>query len=71
MQKLSRREEQVLTLFLQQPDVHSVAKALDVSVDTVRTHKAAAQRKLGLRNSIEIVLWGVKRGLVDPRKEEL
>ena len=71
MQKLSPREEQVLTLFLRQPDVRSVAKALAVSVDTVRSHKASVQRKLGLRNSIEIVLWGVKRGLLDPRKEEL
>ena len=65
MQKLSPREEQVLVLFLKSADVRTVAETLDVSINTVRSQKVSIQRKLGLKNSIQLMLWGIKRGLVD------
>ena len=73
MQKLSPREEQVLALFLKSADVRTVAETLDVSINTVRSQKVSIQRKLGLKNSIQLMLWGLKRGLVElelPTKEE-
>jgi DNA-binding NarL/FixJ family response regulator len=65
MQKLSPREEQVLVLFLKSANVRTVAETLDVSINTVRSQKVSIQRKLGLKNSIQLMLWGIKRGLVD------
>ena len=65
MQKLTAREKQVLALFLKSANVRSVAQALKVSVHTVRSQKVSIQRKLGVNNSIQLMLWGMAHGLVD------
>jgi DNA-binding NarL/FixJ family response regulator len=43
-----------------------IAAELVVSLSTVKTHLAAAQRKLGLRNRTEIAIWAWEHRVVTP-----
>ena len=40
-----------------------IARALSVSVNTVRTHAAAALRKLELDDRTQLALWGARNGV--------
>jgi len=44
---------------------HEIAADLFVAVSTVKTHLAAAQAKLGVRNRVEVASWAWRAGLVD------
>lgn len=61
---LTRRELEVLRLFAQAATIDDVAAALSISVFTARNHIARVQQKLGARNRLEMVLVGLRRGLI-------
>ena len=61
---LTRRELQVLRLFAGGATLEQVAAELSVSVFTARNHATSIQHKLGVRNRLQMVLEGMKRGLV-------
>ncbi len=63
--KLSRREREVLTLYLRLGRWKAVAQELQLSIGTVKSHQEAAMRKLGASNSVELVTAAIRRGLVN------
>ena len=61
---LTRRELEVLRLFARGATLEEVAGQLSISALTARNHTANIQHKLGVRNRLQMVLEGMRRGLV-------
>ncbi len=61
---LSRREVEVLSLFAEGISSEMVARRLNVSPFTVRTHIRNALRKLGLHSKAEAVSFAFRNGLL-------
>jgi PAS domain S-box-containing protein len=61
---LTRRELEVLRHFAAGSTIDEIAAELSISVFTARNHIASVGRKLGARSRLEIVLLGMRRGLV-------
>ena len=66
MMKLSPREREVLALLVEEGRLKPVAAALDRSVHTVQSHKSSIMRKLHARNSVEMICFAIRKGLVKP-----
>jgi DNA-binding CsgD family transcriptional regulator len=64
VETLTRRELEVLRHFAGGSTIDEIAQALSISVFTARNHIASVGRKLGARSRLEIVLLGMRRGLV-------
>jgi PAS domain S-box-containing protein len=64
VESLTRRELEVLRHFAAGSTIDEIAEALSISVFTARNHIASVGRKLGARSRLEIVLLGMRRGLV-------
>ncbi len=64
VETLTRRELEVLRMVAQGSTIDEVAEALAISVFTARNHVANVQGKLGARNRLEMVLLGMRSGLV-------
>jgi DNA-binding NarL/FixJ family response regulator len=60
--KLSGRESDVLRLFAIGHSNPVIAGQLGISVKTVEVHKANAMRKLGLKDRVDVVRYGVLQG---------
>ena len=65
MQKLTPREGQVLRLYLREGKLKSVATALGVSINTVRSQRTSIMKKLGASSQVELTLEAIRRGLID------
>jgi DNA-binding NarL/FixJ family response regulator len=63
-EKLTLREKEVLQLVAQGQSNKEIATLLDISVNTVAVHRAHLMETLGLHRTAEIVLYAVKRGLI-------
>ncbi|GLZ48441.1 DNA-binding response regulator [Actinomycetospora sp. NBRC 106375] len=61
---LTTREQQCLTLLVQDVGTAQMAEALAVSVTTVRTHVQAVMTKLGVHTRREAVAYAARHGLV-------
>jgi two-component system, NarL family, response regulator NreC len=61
---LTAREREVLQLLADGKVAKEVATALDVSVFTVDAHRGRIMKKLGLRNSSELVKFAMRKGLI-------
>jgi DNA-binding NarL/FixJ family response regulator len=61
---LTDREKEVLQLLAEGRSNKEVAAALDVGISTVETHRANLMQKLSLRNTAEIVLYAVRKGVI-------
>ena len=61
---LTDREREVLQLIAEGRSNKEVAATLDVGVSTVETHRANLMEKLSLRNTAEIVLYAVRKGVI-------
>jgi len=64
---LTDREKQVLQLLAEGRSNKEVATLLDLGVSTVETHRANLMQKLNLHNTAEIVLYAVRKGIIDHR----
>jgi len=65
-EKLTLREKEVLQLIAQGKSNKEIASLLDISVNTVAVHRARLMETLGLHRTAELVLYAVKRGLIQP-----
>ncbi len=65
VQALTDRETDVVRAVADGLTNQEIAAALFVAVSTVKTHLAAAQAKLGVRNRVEVASWAWRAGLVD------
>ncbi len=64
--RLSLREKEVLQLIAQGKSNKEVAALLNISVNTVAVHRARVMESLGVHRTAELVLYAVRRGLVQP-----
>ena len=63
-EQLTRRELEVLRLFARGATLAEVASELSISLLTARNHATNIQHKLDVRNRLQMVLEGPRRGLV-------
>jgi DNA-binding NarL/FixJ family response regulator len=62
--KLTPREKQVLQLIAEGKSNKDIAALLDLSVNTVSVHRANIMEKLNIHRTAELVLYAVRKGLV-------
>ena len=61
---LTDREKEVLQLLAEGRSNKEVAALLDVGVSTIETHRANLMQKLNLHNTAEIVLYAVRKRII-------
>lgn len=61
---LTPRERQIVKLVAEGSSNKQIAHALQVSMKTVETHRAAAMRKVGARSSADLALYAARNELV-------
>ncbi|HEY1303004.1 MAG TPA: response regulator transcription factor [Vicinamibacterales bacterium] len=61
---LTDRERQVLQLLAEGKTNKEVATTLDLGVSTVETHRMNLMKKLGIRNTAELVLYAVRKKIL-------
>ena len=61
---LSEREREVLQLVAEGRSSKEIAELLSISAATVETHRAHLLQKLGLHNTVEVVRYAARRGIV-------
>ena len=62
---LTARETEVVRLVARGLSNGEIATALSIGLGTVKTHAAAAQRKVGARNRVGVAAWAWGAGLVE------
>ncbi|MEM6342796.1 MAG: response regulator transcription factor [Bacteroidota bacterium] len=67
--KLSKRQIQIVELLKQGLTTEEVANKLFISANTVHTHRRNMLQKLNLGNTVELVVWAIKEGLISPELE--
>jgi two-component system response regulator NreC len=65
-ERLTLREKEVLQLIAQGKSNKEIAVLLNISVNTVAVHRARLMETLGLHRTAELVLFAVRKGLVQP-----
>ena len=63
---LTAREREIVQLIAEGQSNKRIAIALDISVKTVETHRAAAMRKLGIHTTAELVRYALRNKLIEP-----
>jgi DNA-binding NarL/FixJ family response regulator len=63
--QLTKRELQVLTLLVEGSDNAEIARRLDVSANTVRTHVQSILTKLGVRSRLQAAAFAVRHHVVE------
>ncbi|HYO75823.1 MAG TPA: LuxR C-terminal-related transcriptional regulator [Thermoanaerobaculia bacterium] len=64
-QRLSPRENEVMTMILAGRRLKEIAAHLDISVKTVTTHRSRLLRKLGIEDNLGLSRYGVRNGLIN------
>ena len=62
--KLTAREKQILQLIAEGKSNKEIAGLLELSVNTVSVHRANIMEALGIHRTAELVLYAVRKGLV-------
>jgi DNA-binding NarL/FixJ family response regulator len=62
--ELSPREIEIITLIAQELSTNQIAEKLFLSPATVETHRHNILKKLGIKNSIGLVKFAMKNGLI-------
>lgn len=62
---LTHREREVVQLIAEGRINKEIARALDISVKTVETHRATAMHKLKLRTTAELVRYAVRNNIIE------
>ena len=63
-QRLSPRENEIMTMILGGQRLKEIAAKLDISVKTVTTHRSRLLRKLGIEDNLGLYRYGVRNGLI-------
>ena len=62
---LTTREREILQLFAEGKTAKEIASILDVSVYTVETHRSNIFQKLNLHSVAELILYAVRKGVIN------
>ena len=65
LERLSKRERQVLKLAAKGQTNKEIADAIFVSVKTVEKHKTNLKKKLVLKSSLELAAFCLENGLIE------
>lgn len=65
VENLSNREIEIIKLIAQEFSTNEIAEKLFLSPATVETHRHNILKKLGIKNSIGLVKFAIKNGLVE------
>lgn len=65
-ERLTTREREIVQLLAEGNSNKDVARALDLSVKTVETHRAAVMRKLDLRSLADLVRFAIRNRIIEP-----
>jgi DNA-binding CsgD family transcriptional regulator len=63
---LSPRERRVIQLIAEGQSTKQIGAALDLSVKTIESHRAAVRRKLNVNSTADIVRYAIRNKLVEP-----
>ncbi len=63
-ERLSPRENEVMSMLLQGRRLKEIAAQLEISVKTVTTHRARLLRKLRLEDNLGLYRYGIRSGLI-------
>jgi DNA-binding NarL/FixJ family response regulator len=66
-ERLTLREKEVLQLIAEGKSNKEVAALLNISINTVAVHRARLMETLDLHRTAELVLYAVKKGLIQPQ----
>ena len=64
--QLTPREKEVLILITKEYTNQEIANELFISIRTVDTHRRNLLEKLSAKNTVGLVKYAIKTGLVDP-----
>ena len=62
--EISNRQHQILVMIANGQKSLDIAGQLGLSVHTVNNHRKNMLKRTGCSNSTELIMWGVKRGLI-------
>ena len=60
----SEREQEIIRAICQGGSNKDIAQKTNISLRTVETHKTKIFRKIGITNSVDLVLYAIKNGIV-------
>jgi len=63
--RLSDREQQVFRLMAAGKETEEIGELLAISVSTVAKHRISLMKKLDLKNSFELIRFGLRHGLIE------
>lgn len=63
--KLTKREEEILTLFAEGKSNQCIAEDLFISIRTVECHKNNIMHKLGFKSTVDLVKFAIKKGYIE------
>ena len=63
---LTPREREIVSLVWKAYSNQKIAKALGISVKTVEVHRANAMKKLGVKNTVQLIRAALKKKLIRP-----
>jgi len=63
--QLTNREKQVVTLVAEGNKSKDIAELLRISIRTVEHHRANIMRKVGIKNTAEMIRYAIQQGLVN------
>ncbi|RZS90500.1 response regulator [Aquimarina brevivitae] len=62
--KLSPRELEVLKCIVQEQNTQEIAESLNISVNTVDTHRKNLMRKIGAKNVVGLTKYAIQQGII-------
>lgn len=62
--EISNRQRQILLMIAKGHKSQVIAEELGLSVHTVNNHRKNMLKRTGCRSSTELIMWGVKNGLI-------
>ena len=66
---LTRREQEVMRLIVEEYSNKEIAEKLEISVRTVDIHRSNIMSKIGVKNTIQLIKYAAKIGLIDIEQE--
>lgn len=64
-ERVSKRELQIVVGLAEGKSSQEIADSLGISIKTVDTHRYNILQKLGLKNTVELIRYAIKQGLVE------
>lgn len=67
---LSTREVEIIKLIAEGQTTKDIAQILFLSFHTISTHRKNIFKKLSIRNSSELILYAMKKGIISPQEQQ-